>query len=490
MTVEKENSEYIERVDDWKKCRDFFRGKSFVLRKGEEYLPKLSTQSASDYLAYLNRAHFFGAMSRTVEAFSGMVMRKPPVVDVDSKIEEWATDVTGEGDDLPTFIASMVDEQLITGRLGVLLDMPKSELDSQGVPVQLSRAQAEAKNIKPFTRVYPTETIINWRTGRLSSGKTGLVFVCLKESYDLQDPSDEFSYETKTQYRVLDIDESGNYRQRVFRLESKGGNKDNKQTEFEKFNPIVNGNHLKEIPFIFVTSNGTGAKIRKPPLLDMVDANHDHFKIGADYYHGLHYVGLPTPVISGIDPEGESVPSAIGPTEIWVLASPDAKAEYLQVDSEGFTVLRSELQRLEGSMAALGARILSPDEKSGVESGVAKTIRSNAENATLTNVALSAGEAAEKLLRIAGVWLGLEEPEVSVKMNVDFVSSTMDPAMLRELVAALMAGGISQETFFYNIKKGELTPDDRTMEEEADSIGEEAGGLTGMIGREASTAGQ
>ena len=46
----------------------------------------------------------------------------------------------------------------------------------------------------------------------------------------------------------------------------------------------------------------------------------------------------------------------------------------------------------------------------------------------------------------------------------------LDPTQLTALVSSYIAGGISYETLFYNLKQGEILAPETTVEEEQDRI--------------------
>ena len=64
------------------------------------------------------------------------------------------------------------------------------------------------------------------------------------------------------------------------------------------------------------------------------------------------------------------------------------------------------------------------------------------------------------------------QTEVSdtIELNSDFVDSRIDPGTLSALTAALQQGGISYQTYFTRLQKGELIPRERTIEEETELI--------------------
>ena len=98
--ISKRHPDSAEMLAIWEKCEDVREGQTAVHKAGNVYLPVLSGQSNSEYQAYKRRAVFYGAMSRTVDAFAGMIMRVPPSVDNPSP---YLDDVTGHDCSLSEF---------------------------------------------------------------------------------------------------------------------------------------------------------------------------------------------------------------------------------------------------------------------------------------------------------------------------------------------------------------------------------------------------
>lgn len=487
MPVDTTHDLYSHFKAEWEKARDTAQGQARVHEKTTAYLPKLEGEGDEDYLKRMKRALFFGATSRTVEGLTGMIFRKEPTVEAPASLAEWMKDVTSDGVDHVEFARRSTEEVLTSGRVGMLVDFPEAETDEEGNARILTLAEAERARRVPFLRRYPAESVINWRERRLPNGAWGVALVILEEEYEEQDADDEFVFTNEKQYRVLDLDEEGRYRQRIFRQESSGGvsasttgarststGEMKRQIDgwvaISEVVPTFNGSPLDYIPFMFATPSGNTPEIQKPPLLDMIDVNLQHYRVSADYYHGLHYVGLPTPYVTGISTEEAENLDAIGPQTRWAISAPDAKVGYLQVDANGFEMLQREMENLEHRMAVLGARILAPNDKAGVESGHALSIRSNSENSVLVSVAQSVGAAMAVCLRIASEWLGIPAGEVEYNLNTDFLAQKMSAQELTAWVAAYQSGSISYTTFFEGLKAGEVINADRTIEEEREEI--------------------
>ena len=239
--------------------------------------------------------------------------------------------------------AEMVAEEVVKiGRCDVLVDHPP-------MTEALTVAQAESMGMRPYMRLYDAESIINWRTDRID-GAEMLTLVVLEEEYKIFE--DEFKYECKTQWRVLDLPE-GIYRQRVFRKDDRGN-----FVLAETIYPTSQGRPLARIPFEFFGIRDNTPCVDKPPLLDLVEVNLSHYRTTADYEHGLHFTGLPTPVVTGFYSDAQDAQLRIGSGTAWLLPDPTSKAFYLEFTGQGLSELREALRAKEAMMATLGARIL------------------------------------------------------------------------------------------------------------------------------------
>jgi hypothetical protein len=65
---------------------------------------------------------------------------------------------------------------------------------------------------------------------------------------------------------------------------------------------------------------------------------------------------------------------------------------------------------------------------------------------------------------------GLSKAEVTVKLNTDFGIAGLSSQDLQAVVAAWQSGAISRDTMFELFRSGEILPDGRTNEDEANLI--------------------
>ena len=458
MAIDSEHPDYAKRKTQWEKLRDCNEGQEAVHGKTTTYLPKLSGQSDAEYKAYLNRSLFYGATARTVDGLTGMVFRKAPTIEVPAGLVNMIADVTLDGLDLTGFAEEVVEDVVEVGRCGILVDHPAT-------PAGVTQAQAESLNMRPFLKHYDAESIFNWKT---ASRNNALVVTQVRLWECAPIGTTEFDDSERKQIRILDLNELGQYRQRIF-VEKKMIGADGEK--WEQFGgdiiPLKNGAPLNFIPFYFVGVKNGLPDAEKPPLIDLANANLSHYTSTADLEHGAHYTALPTAVITGHSDEvtDGTTPAEyrIGAASAWVFPNADTKVQYLEFQGQGLGALEKRVEAKENYMAALGARMLAP-EKRAAEAADTLSIRNSGETSVLASLAASASQAIEDAVRFMAEWAGMTG-NVVFKLNNDFVASKMTAQELTALFQTYQGGGMAFADFLHNLKRGEIIQEDRTEED-------------------------
>lgn len=476
MTIkpDTQHSSYDKGLSRWKKCRDVLEGEDAVHAAGAAYLPKLSGQTDDEYKAYVGRTPFYGATARTVDGYVGMIFRKEPDLKA-SGIDALIQDITLADASLNEFAEAITREVIGIGRFGVLVEYPVVIEQRQTV------AQAEAANHRPYATSYPAESILNWRSERVNNSMQ-LTMLALKEV--VTEWLNEFESKEIEQIRGLFLEDSGTgyqYVQRVYRKSGENGNAGAWEVIAE-FTPLMKGKPLPYIPFQFFGPAHNGPEIQKPPIYDLVTMNLSHYRSTADLEHGAHYTGLPTAVVMGYqverDAEGKALDKfSIGSADAWVFPDKDADAKYLEFTGQGLQALENRIKDKQEQMAAIGARMLSP-EKAQAEAAETLKLKHAGEGAVLSTISSMISQGLTRVLNIMAEWAGASAGQV-ITLNKDFVELTMTGPELTALIGAWQSGGISRETMFWNLQQGEMIQPGRTFEQEKDSIEQDTPGLTG-----------
>lgn len=455
-TVDTKHSQYDANTSIWAKCRDAVAGQEAVHLAGERYLPKLEKQSDKEYKAMVARTLYYNATGRTLDGMTGLIFRRPPTIEApEALLEVVKKDADTLGTPLLAFCEKAVDELMQVGRLGLFADYP---------PVDGIRTQAEQKaaGARPFLRIYKAEEIINWRTARVNN-QTVLSLVVLAEVHE---EVDGFGVKRTEQRRVLKL-EQGAYLVEVWRKVEGADKKVEWQLAEGPMAPKQGGKPMAYIPFLICGPLGVESNVAKPPMLDLVNVNLSHYRTTADYEHGLHFTGLPTPIVTGHQ-FAENEEFALGSTVVKAFGHPEAKAFFLEFQGEGLTQLSKRLEEKEAMMASLGARMLAA-EKRQAETAETAAIHRSGENSVLASLANAASQALALALEWCSLYDGLT-PEIKVELNTDYLPGGMTAQELTALVQAWQAGAFSHLTLLDNLARGEIARHGVKPEQEIEQI--------------------
>jgi hypothetical protein len=480
VPVNSTHPDYDANVVAWQRARDVFAGEDAVKAAAEKYLPRLDCQDDKEYLAYKNRASFFNASARTADGFVGLIFRRDPTFKLPESsqtatsgiadaLNEFVEDADMLGTPLSAFSKKLVTEIINVGRAGTLIDWND---------VAEQRAYAVS---------YATEDIINWHTERVN-GRNVLSLVVLKEtSQTPETETDPFEPEEIQQLRVLKLvpgntspqsgeGEAWQYIVEIWQFLADGQNTSATRSRGKKkwklvdtITPLRLGKPLPLIPFVFHGPRHSLTDVDKIPLGDIIAVNLDHYRLNADYRHGMHFTALPTAWVSGFD---KSSTLRIGSSTAWVAETVGATAGFLEFHGQGLSTFERAMDRDEQLMAVLGTRMLESKKRVG-ETAAAIELRQSGENSILNTVSLSISASLTQVLRWVYWWNSTEPipdaigPDlVLASLNTDFSITGMSALEITALVAAWQAGAISQATMLDLFRAGEVIAPGRTNEEE------------------------
>lgn len=470
MSVASTHADYDRFAPKWKRCRDCIAGQDAIHAARTAYLPKLKDESDgssgladdNDYAARLKRSDFFNGTWRTIAGLGGMAFRKPPTVEVPPGIEPYLEDVNMAGLTMDGLAMEALDEVLSVGRLGLLVDHPTAP--ENVTPLTVDAAQK--LGLRPTIQTYSAESMTNWKFGRVANAWV-LTEVRLKECVAI--PDGEWDEKTEDRWRVLDLDAAGQYRQRLFR---KKYATEQDAADFVQIGgdvyPLMAGKKLTYIPFVIVGADGRGDQIDEPPMIDLVDANLALYGINADYRHGLHFTGLPTPWIAGYVPTVEGTKLGIGSTFAWLFPDPNTTVGFLEFTGQGLDALKQARDDKKLEMAMLGARMIADETSKARETLGATQIKRQGENGVLSRIAQATSEALEWALGIFAEWAGHpagKDSKIVYQINRDFQPALIDAPTMLANIAALQSGAMSHEELFDLWQRGDVIESDISFEE-------------------------
>lgn len=412
VNISSKHPQYSHQVLNWMLMRDSYKGERAVKAKRTNYLPATSGQIIDGmktieaagykaYEAYLIRACFPNFVREAVQTAVGMMHSKPPKIKLPKELEGIKS---SRGEELPELLRRINEEQLISGRVGLLADVPTGKVDTI-----------------PYIATYTAEAIINWDDGSVEGAVPQILnFVVLDETEFERDKT-SFSWTNKEKYRVLVLKDS-EYQFGLF----DGGT----HSELTYTKPTLRGTTPKKIPFIICNSCDKVSDVDEPPLLDLGNLCMTIYRGEADYRQNLFMQGQDTlVVIGGVTDSEEAVRTGAG-ARIDIPMGGDAK--YIGVESDGLSEQREALMNDRARAGSMGAQSLDTVSRER-ESGVSLNTRIAARTADLNQVALTGASALQDILRECAVWVGADPKEVTVEPNLDFGDANLSGQTMVEM---------------------------------------------------------
>lgn len=445
---------------DWILMRDAYKGERQVKSKGPIYLPMTSSQIADGaltsvnslgyqaYQAYKQRARFPNFTREAIQMALGMMHSQPPEIKLPKAMERITSRM---GEPLHVLLQKINKEQLLTGRVGLMADLPTNPLPGEDMP---------------YLATYIAEKCINWDDGRVEQlVPQRLNLVVLDESE--HERSKDFSWQLKQKYRVLIIGDDyenemrGIYKQGVF---------EDSYNEDDLIVPNWRGRVLDKIPFVFINSCDITPDVDDPPLLDLGNICMAIYRAEADYRQNLFMQGQDTFVtIGGGFDEMDEVRIGAG-SRIDLPQGADAK--YVGVTSAGLSEQRQALENLERRAGTMGAQTLDSVSRER-ESGDSLRIRMAARTADLNTIADTGAAGLEQILKICAEWMGEDPNEVKVIPNKEFGEMPLTGQTMVEIATARNLGWpISAKSMHDLARKRRMTT--KTFEEEIAEAEKEA----------------
>lgn len=423
-------------MERWQLINDCIAGQDAVKFRKDEYLPvpDLDTDGKvtdGRYKNYIARAVFYNVTGRTLTGLVGQVFGRETVVEMPTELEALANDVAGDGVSIEQQAKKTLEHVLSLGRAGLLADFPNT-----GKPV--TKADEQSGEIRPIVKAYRPENIINWRTKRVGA-KVKLSLVVLVETMDVED--DGFEAKTVVAYRVLRLNEAGEYTVQMYVEDTKAG-KDTIREEGVLVTPKkADGSSFDFIPFQFLGPENNDPNIDAAPLYAMATLNIAHYRNSADFEDSCFVAGQPTPYFSGLTEEwvhnvmkGKVYLGSRG----GIMLPKGGLAGLLQANPNSMP--KEAMEHKEHQMVALGAKLVEE-----------RTIRRTAtearqDEASETSILGSSTKNVNDGYATALMWAQMFTSgtgEIVFTLNSDFDLSNMTPSERQQLVAEWQAEAIT-----------------------------------------------
>jgi hypothetical protein len=459
MAIDTKHPEYVRMENVWAMLRDAFEGEEIVKDKGVVYLKPTPGQvvdgllegnavGLASYDAYKSRAVFPDFFTEGVGTLVGILNSKDAQIDLPPEMEYLRKRAALTGEGLQAVLRKVHEQQLITGRVGLMADLPDTPT-----------LDAPQMYIVP----YEAEKILNWDDGSFNDGFDKLNLVVLDETGN--ERHDDFDWKVTKKYRVLSLgalnenSAVGTYQFAVQEPDKESTDSNASDATLSFVTPVVRGTPSTEIPFVFIGCKDLVRDPDRPPLLGLARLCMTIYRGEADYRQTLFMQGQDTLVVIG----GVRGQSADGTTPLRVGAGAridvemNGDAKYVGIGATGLPEQRSAIESDRSLAAVRTGQLLAPGKMS-MESGEALKTRVAAQTATLTSVAITSAAGLEQLLRTMAVWLGSDPEKVRVSPNLDFTNIAIQGQDVVQLQTAKNLGApLSAQSIFEVVKDRGLT---------------------------------
>jgi hypothetical protein len=465
MAINDTHPEYDKNLKRWHKMRVTVGGEDCIKEKRpEDYIPEFDEddKEKTRYKKYLVRALYINYVGWTHQGLLGSVFRKAPdIQDLPTELDYLLTNADGAGQGLEQLSKEICSDPISMGRVGLLVDYPRSEGD---------RTLEDDKNqeLQATISQYKAEDIFNWRT---TTRNGNLIFTQIRLNEIEERIINEFSSEFEKRIRVLSLDpETGFYQQQLY---DEAGAPIGELIEPKK----KDGSRFDVIPFVIVGSEDNRPKVDKPPLLDIANVNLAHLRNSADQEENLFIHGQGTMFLSS-DMSISQWNEANGKGGVRVgsrdghFLGPNGKAILLQIQEN--TAIAAAMTDKVKQMIAIGARYIQ-DSGSAQETAEAARINSAQQTSGLNTLVGNVENGIITCLGWIADFMGGDITNIKFKLNRDFYDRTLTPQEATMLMLFADSGTLAQTDVRSRLRQTGVIQADRTDKDIDDDVELEPG---------------
>ena len=443
--------------------RSLMGGEKAMKAAGQDFLPTFELESINRYNSRLEMSTLKNAFRKTVTFLSGQVFQGAIKFDDEypDELEGLMDDVDLLGSTINVFSKRVFETGIANGVSHILVEAP-NETPGQTRQDDLDRG------VRPYFKEVRAENLIGWQ----EDGVGNLVQARIKEL--ATEPEGKFGQAFIPQIRVL---VPGGWE--IYR-------KDNKDWILHEDGETS----LDYIPLAtFLPGEPLSLLTAESPLQDLADLNLHHWRSFSDQINILHVARVPILFARDVDLEA----MAVGASKAVESDGENADMKYVEVTGASIAAGANDLKESEAAMSIYGLQQMLP--RTGNITATEKALSAADSNSNLAAWVNGYEDTLQRALEIWGEYQGVEVPEDSVQMPLDFESSIADPAMVQAVLKAVDSRVISKQAAFEYINESGALKDGYTwdmvqdeLEQEARAQGTDLDGLFGTAGRAAQIA--
>ena len=453
MGIEYNHNEYEKVLPRWKIVRDMTDSENLDEHIIEMNPLDTSNENKARNDEFKQRAVFAGISGRTARGLLGLIFEEPPAVELSPALSYMERNASGTGVGIMQQARDITFEVIRQGRCGLWVDFPNTD------GKQVSKRDLELQKVFSVIHRIRAEDIVNWETVKIGA-EVRLGLVVFKTTVRQSKDDDDYAKEVKDQRIELRLDENFNYQVRIWQ-------KDKSKNEWrviEQYWPTQgNGQYWDVIPFVFVGAEDNTWDIDHPPMHDISVLNAAHYNNSAIYEDSVFIVGQAQPWMSGLDQNmidlWKKNNMYVGSGRL-IGTPPGQRLEFAQAQEN--PLAKEAMDSKREHMVGLGALFVQPG--SSVKTATQSRGEQKVDNSQLSLIAGNVSAAYTEALVHAANFMN-DGTASTITLNQNYVENELDPAELREMTVAYLAGTIAPTAYFSFLKRKEIEADDRELED-------------------------
>jgi hypothetical protein len=435
----------------WPIAAALMGGTATMRAAGLTYLPRESRESLEDWQYRLQTSTLLPAFKRTAQVMTGKPFSKPFTFteDVPVKIQDGFQDCDMQGNNLHSFASEVMNDALVFGISGVLVDFPKTEGQA--------RTLADERNMgaRPYLVHIKHQQILGWKAKRFN-GAMVLTQLRIAETEEVEDG--DFGVATVERVRVL---QPGMYQ--VY------------QKVKDEFTLVEQGTTtLQVIPFVMFYGRKQAFMCGISPLLDLAYLNVKHWQHQSDQDDSARFARKRLLAFIGME-EGDTV---VAGSHYAINIPMGGDVKVIQGSSESVATGRAELQSLEEHMVMTGAELLQPRAQT-LKTATQSMSEDEANKCELQRITEQFEDGLDQIIALQCKWLNIPEAG-NVSMFKGFAANTLSEASAQLVLTMQQGGLITKQTAVKEQQRRGILSADIDVDTELDSV-EAEGPALGMM---------
>jgi hypothetical protein len=406
---------------EWTAVHSLLGGTREMRAKGRVYLPQEPKEEDEDYLNRLNRTtldNYFndGVTRATTKAFSKDIVIK----DAPTEIDLLSEDIDNQERNFTQFAKEAFRDAVAYGVSYIVVDYPKLPNDE---PFS-NRADELSAGLRPYLVAVTPYDVIDARSISYNGVEKLGIFRYFESVSELDTTGiNEVAIMQIREYRQLP-DGAGNpgpVQYNIYRKVSSDGN------WYLHESGLLS---TSAIPVSPVYANRSGFFMGKPPFMDLVDLNLQHWRLSSDLANILHIVSVPFLFAKGLSAQIDTATGKVKKElevnirRAIIADNPDASVTWVEHTGASISTLMEQIAKTEQRMANMAQTVQT--RISGNETATSSAINSAEMNSNLKSMALSLQDALNTALYFLSEYLGIPtygSASVNTQFAADFVSN-------------------------------------------------------------------